>query len=94
MANTELQKLQQIVDSQYKTLEEIIGDPGQWEAFTEQECELAKEASITDLILLLREKQTIIDNINKLCENDKHIVNGKIERYKVVEDILKVIQGE
>ena len=58
-------KEQIIIEQQQKTLDELVGDVSTWEDFTEEESELAKDSSIADLIMLLREKDERIIELTK-----------------------------
>ena len=63
--NGQLARSNQIIEQQQKTLDELVGDVSTWEDFTEEESELAKDSSIADLIMLLREKDERIIELTK-----------------------------
>ena len=61
----QLARSNKIIEQQQKTLDELIGEVGLWESFTEEESKLAKDSSIADLIILLREKDERILELTK-----------------------------
>lgn len=65
----QLARSNQIVEQQQKTLDELIGCVSIWEGFTEEESKLAKDSSIADLIMLLRERTQDYKNYKKQVED-------------------------
>lgn len=65
----QLARSNKIIEQQQKTLDELIGEVGLWESFTEEESKLAKDSSIADLIMLLRERTQDYKNYKKQVED-------------------------
>ena len=65
----QLSRKTQIVEQQHKTIDELIGCVSLWEEFTEEESKLAKDSSIADLIMLLRERTQDYKNYKKQVED-------------------------
>ena len=61
----EYQRLNEQKDKADKTISDLIGCVSLWEGFTEEESKLAKDSSIADLIMLLREKRRECDELEK-----------------------------
>lgn len=64
----EYQKLKEEKDKADKTISDLIGCVSSWEEFTEEESKLAKDSSIADLVMLLRERTQDYKNYKKQVE--------------------------
>lgn len=54
----ECEKLQKLCQNRAKTINDLVGCVSLWEEFSEEESELAKNSSIADLVVLLREARS------------------------------------
>ncbi len=64
----ECEELQKLCQNQAKTINDLTGCVGLWEEFSEEESELAKNSSIADLVVLLREARSSLENKTVECE--------------------------
>lgn len=64
----ECEELQDLCRNQEKTINDLTGCVGLWEEFSEEESELAKNSSIADLVVLLREARSSLENKTAECE--------------------------
>ena len=64
----ECQRLKEQKNKADKTISDLIGCVSLWEEFTEEESKLAKDSSIADLVMLLRERTQDYKNYKKQVE--------------------------
>ena len=67
----ECEELQKLCQNQAKTINDLTGCVGLWEEFSEEESGLAKNSSIADLVVLLREARSSLESKTSECEELK-----------------------
>lgn len=99
----ECEELQKLCQNQAKTINDLTGCVGLWEEFSEEESELAKNSSIADLVVLLRqktaecealkEKYKWYDHYKDSALANKDLCNKKIDEIGRCREALEEIKG-
>ena len=89
----QLARKTQIVEQQQKTLDELIGCVSIWEEFTEEESKLAKDSSIADLIMLLREKRRECEKLKKANQHIDANRQCKGSKLKRIEELISACEA-
>ena len=85
-------ELQDLCRNQAKTINDLTGCVGLWEEFSEEESELAKNSSIADLVVLLREARSSLESKTTECEDLKErlaVANFEIESLQESQEPFK-----
>lgn len=88
----ECEELQKLCQNQAKTINDLTGCVGLWEEFSEEESELAKNSSIADLVVLLREARSSLESKTAECEDLKErlaVANFEIESLQESQEPFK-----
>lgn len=91
----ECEELQKLCQNQEKTINDLTGCVGLWEEFSEKESELAKNSSIADLVVLLREARSSLESKTTECEELKKILSyPKYTNEFAYNELLKLSKEE
>lgn len=91
----ECEELRDLCQNQEKTINDLTGCVSLWEEFSEEESELAKNSSIADLVVLLREARSSLESKTTECEELKKILSyPKYTNEFAYNELLKLSKEE